>query len=100
MSESKVLYKYLGGGALIHVPARDITEADVEARHELWLTEGIDEATLFKSGLYQKVETYSVEMGDEDVPVTKPRTQEEIEKAIKEYNDKPAKKSRAAKEGE
>lgn len=50
------LYKYLGGGAIVHVPARDITEADVEAFAETWLTNGIDEAMLLKSGLYQKVE--------------------------------------------
>jgi 5,10-methylenetetrahydrofolate reductase len=49
------LYKYLGGGSLVHVPARDITEADVEERAELWLENGIDEALLLKSGLYQKL---------------------------------------------
>lgn len=54
--ENKTLYKYLGGGSLFHVPARDITEADVEERAELWLENGIDEATLLKSGLYQKAE--------------------------------------------
>lgn len=49
------LYKYLGGGALVHVPARDITEADVEEFAEVWLRNGIDEATLLKSGLYKKL---------------------------------------------
>lgn len=48
------LYKYLGKGAIVHVPARDITEADVETFAETWLRNGIDEATLLASGLYAK----------------------------------------------
>lgn len=48
------LYKYLGGGALANVPARDITEADVEEFAEVWLENGITEAVILASGLYEK----------------------------------------------
>ena len=48
------LYKYLGGGALPNVPARDLTEADVTDFAEVWKENGITEAVLLKSGLYTK----------------------------------------------
>lgn len=45
---------YIGGGALYHVPARDLTDEDFAERAELWKEAGIDEALLLKSGLYEK----------------------------------------------
>jgi 5,10-methylenetetrahydrofolate reductase len=51
------LYKYLGGGAMIHVPARDLTADDLAERAELWRENGITEAALLESGLYKKAET-------------------------------------------
>jgi hypothetical protein len=52
-----VKYIYLGGGALIHVPPRDLTDADFAERAEVWKENGIDEAVLLGSGLYKKAET-------------------------------------------
>jgi hypothetical protein len=51
------IYKYIGnGGALYHVPARDLTADDIAERAEVWRENGITEAALLGSGLYQKVE--------------------------------------------
>lgn len=47
--------KYIGrGAALPHVPARDLTEQDFIERRELWADEGITEAVILNSGLYEK----------------------------------------------
>jgi 5,10-methylenetetrahydrofolate reductase len=51
------IYKYIGdGGALYHVPARDLTADDIAERAEVWRENGITEAVLLGSGLYQKIE--------------------------------------------
>jgi hypothetical protein len=51
------IYKYIGnGGALYHVPARDLTADDIAERAGVWKENGITEAVLLGSGLYQKVE--------------------------------------------
>jgi hypothetical protein len=51
------IYKYIGnGGALYHVPARDLTADDIAERAEVWRENEITEAVLLGSGLYQKVE--------------------------------------------
>lgn len=47
--------QYIGnGGALYHVPARDLTDEDFAERAELWKENDIDEAAILKSGLYKK----------------------------------------------
>lgn len=53
MNESKVVLQYLGGGSIVHVPARDLTEADIAERAELWKENGITQEQLISSGLYQ-----------------------------------------------
>lgn len=46
---------YLGNGSFFyHVPARDLTDEDFKERAELWKENEITEATLIKSGLYEK----------------------------------------------
>lgn len=46
---------YIGrGGALIHVPPRDLTDEDFAERAELWKENGITEAVILNSGLYEK----------------------------------------------
>lgn len=53
-----ILYKYLGrGDALIHVPPRDLTTQDVTDFAEVWKENGITEAVLLNSGLYEKAKT-------------------------------------------
>ena len=49
---------YIGrGDAIIHVPARDLTDEDFAERAELWKELGIDEAGMLASGLYEKSKT-------------------------------------------
>jgi len=49
---------YIGrGDALIHVPAHDLTEEDFAERAELWKENGITEAVLVASGLYERPKT-------------------------------------------
>ena len=46
---------YIGrGDALIHVPARDLTDEDFAERAELWKENKITEAGMLASGLYKK----------------------------------------------
>ena len=46
---------YVGrGGAIIHVPARDLADEDFAERAELWKEHGLDEAGILASGLYKK----------------------------------------------
>src|SRR3989337_699562 len=46
---------YIGrGDAIIHVPARDLTDEDFAERADLWKEHGLDEAGMIASGLYQK----------------------------------------------
>lgn len=46
---------YIGrGNALYNVPARDLTEQDFADFAEVWKENGITEAGLLKSGLYEK----------------------------------------------
>jgi hypothetical protein len=47
---------YIGRGALVHVPPRDLTEQDFAERAEVWSENGITEASLLASGLYKKAE--------------------------------------------
>ena len=54
MAEKK--YKYLGGGSLYHVPARDLTDDDLTERAELWAEFGITEELLVNCGLYEKAD--------------------------------------------
>ena len=54
----EIRLRYIGrGDALIHVPARDLTDEDFAERAELWKELGIDEARLLASGLYEKPKT-------------------------------------------
>lgn len=46
--------KYLGGGAFVHVPARDLTDEDFTERAELWKEIGITEDVLISSGIYER----------------------------------------------
>ena len=49
---------YTGRGeALVHVPARDLTDEDFAERAELWQENGITEAGILSSGLYEKPKT-------------------------------------------
>lgn len=49
---------YVGrGDALIHVPARDLTDEDYAERAELWKENDITEAGILASGLYEKPKT-------------------------------------------
>ena len=48
------IYKYIGKDTLYHVPARDLTQADLDERAELWAENGITEDLLLASGLYAK----------------------------------------------
>lgn len=88
------LYKYLGGGSLPNVPARDITEQDVEEFAEVWLANGISEELLLSSGLYEKAGRKVLDKiqygGSDSVPV---------DLTIEEKTIKP-KTKKAAKEGE
>ena len=53
----EIRLKYIGrGSALYDVPARDLTDEDFTERKELWKELGVTEATLIKSGLYEKAE--------------------------------------------
>ena len=46
---------YIGrGDAIIHVPARDLTDEDFAERAELWKENEITEAGMLTSGLYKK----------------------------------------------
>ncbi|HEU4341005.1 MAG TPA: hypothetical protein VFU31_05490 [Candidatus Binatia bacterium] len=68
MNEPKVILEYIGrGAAIVHVPMRDLTEADFTERAELWKEEGITEERLISSGLYQ----YAVETGQAEKPKNK-----------------------------
>jgi len=49
---------YIGrGDALIHVPARDLTDEDFAERAELWKENKITEVGMLASGLYEKSKT-------------------------------------------
>lgn len=49
---------YVGrGAALVHVPARDLTDDDYTERAELWKENEITEAGILSSGLYEKPKT-------------------------------------------
>ena len=51
------LYTYIGNGdVLVHVPPRDLTDADLAERAELWAENGITESVLIGCGLYAPVE--------------------------------------------
>jgi hypothetical protein len=55
------VYKYIGrGDAFYLIPARDLTEEDMEAIKELPPEFQIDEEKLISSGLYQKIGAESV----------------------------------------
>lgn len=50
------VYKYIGNGdALVHVPPRDLTQADIDERAADWAEMGITEQLLVMSGLYTPV---------------------------------------------
>lgn len=49
------LYKWNGAGALIGVPARDLTDADFADFAHAWQEMGITEETIANCGLYEKV---------------------------------------------
>lgn len=56
--EKHTVFKYVGPGYVIGIPARDLTEADLAG---IWEREGLTEVEIMASGLYVRAEVMEIE---------------------------------------